>query len=83
MSLSDSVSMRALLDVVASFDDSGGASLGLAAWELCVDEELVTRAWQQAISQGLLSPAGNQGNEQFWRMNAAGWAAARSKRSDS
>ena len=46
--------------------------LGLVAWELCVGEELVAPAWQQAISQGLMKPAGHDGHEQLWRLSFAG-----------
>jgi hypothetical protein len=35
------ISVQAVLEVVGEFDASGGASVGLAAWELCVDERLV------------------------------------------
>src|SRR5450755_524 len=45
------VSLQQVLEVVAEFDDSGGASLGLVAWELCIDEELVAPAWQRAITE--------------------------------
>lgn len=46
------VSLQQLLEVVAEFDYAGGASLGLVAWELCVEEELVGSAWQRAIRRG-------------------------------
>jgi hypothetical protein len=39
------VSLHQVLKAVAEFDDSGGASLGFVAWELCVDEEVVAPAW--------------------------------------
>ena len=74
------VSLQQVIEVVAEFDDLGGASLGLVAWELCVDEELVAPAWQQAISHGLMRPAGRDWQEQLWRLGSAGWAAARSER---
>ena len=57
------VSLQQVLEVGAEFDTSGGASLGLVAWELCVDEELVAPAWQQAISHGLMRPAGRDWQE--------------------
>ena len=40
-------SLQAVLDVVAEFDEYGGASVGLVAWELCVDERLVAEAWNR------------------------------------
>jgi hypothetical protein len=73
------VSLQQVLEVVAEFDDSGGASLGLVAWELCVDEELVAPAWQQAIRHGLLTLAGRDRQEQLWRLSPAGWATTRSE----
>jgi hypothetical protein len=77
------VSLQQVLEVGAEFDDSGGASLGLVAWELCVDEELVAPAWQQAITHGLIRPAARDWQEQLWRLSSAGWAAARRKRRSS
>ncbi len=77
------VSLQQVLEVVAEFDDCGGASLGLAAWELCIDEQLVARAWQQAVSNGLIRPAGRDLQEQLWRLSSAGWAATRSERRSS
>ena len=77
------VSIQQVLEVVAEFDHSGGASLGLVAWELCVDEELVAAAWEQAISHRLISPAGRDWHEQLWRLSGAGWAATRSERARS
>ena len=77
------VSIHRVLEVAAEFDHFGGASLGLVAWELCVDEELVAAAWQQATSHGLMSPARRDWHEQLWRLSAAGWAATRSVRASS
>jgi hypothetical protein len=77
------VSLQQVLEVVAEFNDSGGASLGLVAWELCVDQELVAPAWQQAISHGLMSPAARDWQEQLWRLSSTGRAAARSERRSS
>jgi hypothetical protein len=73
------VSLQQVLEVGAEFDAFGGASLGLVAWELCVDEELVAPAWQQAITHGLIRPAARDWQEQLWRLSSAGWAAARRK----
>jgi hypothetical protein len=68
------VSIQQVLEVAAEFDDFGGASLGLVAWELCVDEELVAPAWQHATSHELLRAAGRDSQERLWRLSAAGWA---------
>jgi hypothetical protein len=71
-----SVSLQRLLEVAAEFDPFGGASLGLVAWELCVEEQLVAPAWRHAVGDGLLTPAGRDCQEQLWRLSPAGWAAA-------
>ena len=77
------VSLEQLLEAVAEFDDSGGASLGLVAWELCVDEELVAPAWRQAIRHKLIRRAGRDSQEQLWRLTPAGRALDRSERHSS
>lgn len=81
--LAPAVSIQQMLEVIAEFDHFGGASLGLVAWELCVDGDLVAAAWQQAISHRLMSPAGRDWQEQLWRLSAAGWAATRRERASS
>jgi len=43
-------------EAAAELDGSGGASLGLVAWDLCVEEHEVARVWERAIVDGLLSP---------------------------
>ena len=73
---SSPVSLQQLLEVVAEFDRYGGASPGLVAWELCVEEQLVAAAWQRATRDGLIAPAGRDHEEQLWRLSPAGWAAA-------
>lgn len=40
-----------LLNTVAEF---GSASLGLVAWELCLPEQALRRAWKQALREGLI-----------------------------
>lgn len=32
------ISLQAVLEVVGEFDACGGASVGLVAWELCIEE---------------------------------------------
>jgi hypothetical protein len=68
-----------VLEVVADFDESGGASSGLVAWELSVEERQVADAWTQAQAEGLLRPAAHDGvsDELMWRLTAGGWAARR------
>jgi hypothetical protein len=72
----DGISVRQVLEVVGDFDDFGGASLGLVAWELSVTEERVAAAWEQMLADGLLEPAGRDKihGEQLWRLTADGWA---------
>ena len=53
---SSPVSLQQLLEVVVEFDRYGGASPGLVAWELCVEEQLVAAAWQRATRDGFDRP---------------------------
>jgi hypothetical protein len=73
----DGISVRLVLEVLTDFDDLGGASLSLVAWELFVEEERVAGAWEQMLADGLLKPAGRDpaNDEQLWRLTAGGWAA--------
>ena len=68
-------SLQAVLEVVGEFDEYGGASVGLVAWELCVEERMVASAWERASATGLIAPAGYDQHERLWRLTAAGWAA--------
>jgi hypothetical protein len=76
------VSLGDALEVVAEFNDSGGASLGLVVWELGVEEHLVARAWQQAIRLGLLTSAVPDAQGQLWRLTEEGWAAVQGDRTE-
>ena len=49
------VDLEAVLQTVSEL---GRASLGLLAWELCVDRRAVATAWTAAIRDGMLKPAG-------------------------
>jgi len=71
------VSLRLVLEAAAELDSSGGASLALVAWELCVEEHEVAELWERAIAHGLLKPSGHDATygEQLWRLTAGGWAA--------
>jgi hypothetical protein len=71
------ISLRLVLQAVAALDSAGGASVGLAAWDLCVEEHELVDAWQRAIADGLLKPSGHHepNGEQVWRLTAGGWAA--------
>lgn len=78
-------SVQQVLEVLGEFDQSGGASFGLVAWELSVDEERILDAWEQAQADGLIKPAGNDplDGEQVWRLTVGGWAALRDGHHDS
>jgi uncharacterized heparinase superfamily protein len=79
------ISVQRVLEVVGDFDQTGGASLGLVAWELAVDEQRVIDAWEQAQADDLIKPAGNDPlhGEQMWRLTVGGWAARRAGHHDS
>jgi hypothetical protein len=74
------ISVQAVLEVAAEFDESGGASVGLVAWELCIDERLVLSAWERARAAGLIAQAGHDQHEQLWRLTPAGWAVHQGER---
>lgn len=74
------ISLQTVLEVLGEFDDSGGASTGLVAWELCIDEPLVLGAWERARAAGLIAKAGHDQHEQLWRLTAAGWATHQGER---
>jgi diguanylate cyclase (GGDEF)-like protein len=71
---SDGASVKDVLDVTALFDESGGASIELAAWELDVALGRVVSAWSRAIKQGFLEPAGTDeaSGEEMWRLSEDG-----------
>jgi len=72
----DDISVQQVLEVVGDFDESGGANVSLIAWELFVEEQRVSRAWGQAVAEGLLRRAGRDplDGERLWRLTAGGWA---------
>ena len=78
----DGSSVRLVLEVLADFDDLGGASPNLVAWELFVEEQRVADAWEQMPADGLLKPAGRDpaDDEQLWRLTPGGWAGRREHR---
>jgi hypothetical protein len=79
------ISVQQVLEVVGDFDQTAGASLGLVAWELSVDEERVIDAFERAQADGLIKPAGKDPlhGEQMWRLTVGGWAALRDPHRDS
>jgi diguanylate cyclase (GGDEF)-like protein len=70
-------SVQRLLEVVRDFEGSGGASLGLVAWELRVDEGAIADRWLEAQSGSLLEPSGRDRlhGEDMWRLTRLGWDA--------
>jgi DNA-binding HxlR family transcriptional regulator len=85
----DTVSLQTVLTVLADFDNLGGGSLGLVAWELYQAEEALAPAWARAIRERLLAPAGTDEvhGEDMWRLSERGWrthdAAGKSSPQDS
>jgi hypothetical protein len=78
----EKISEQGLLEVLADFDDLGGASIGLVAWELFITEREVSDAWALAVAAGWLAPAGRDDvfGEQMWRLTPAGWTARATNR---
>ena len=78
------VSVNDVLDVVARFDEFGGASVELTAWELNAHQPLVATAWSCAIRDGLLEPAGTEpdSGEDMWRLSDTGRRANKSAGED-
>ena len=70
----NAISGRGLLDVMADFDQFGGASRELVAWELCIEESAVSAAWSRAIADGLLERSGTEEvpGEVTWRLTTRG-----------
>jgi transposase-like protein len=64
-----------LLDTLVLFANNGGASASQVAWDLGAEEHHITQAWQQAINDGLISPAGHDHQHLIYQLTAAGWAA--------
>ena len=75
----DDISIRQVLETIGEFDRFGGASLGLVAWELSVEEHRMVSAWNAARARGLIKPASVEraSGERLWRLTADGWRALR------
>ncbi|HEY4996676.1 MAG TPA: hypothetical protein VII03_01695 [Solirubrobacteraceae bacterium] len=75
------IAVQELLEVLGAFDELGGASPGLVAWELFADEAAVTAAWEHALAEGWLRKAGEDpaDDEQLWKLTSRGWAAVRER----
>jgi transposase-like protein len=70
--MSRPVTLTDLLDTLVLFANDGGASASQVAWDLGTEERHITQAWQQAINDSLISPAGHQPG--IYQLTAAGWA---------
>ena len=73
----EKITEHGLLDVLADFDELGGASVGLVAWELFCTEAEVSEAWSVAVAAGWLAPAARDDvyGERLWRLTPEGWLA--------
>jgi hypothetical protein len=69
--MSADISVERLMAVMRDFDEFGGASIELVAWELGEPPSLLTTAWSEAIADGLLEPAGIDSifGEPLWRLS--------------
>ena len=67
------------LGALADFDDLGGMSLELLAWEFCVAPTAIAQLWDQLLNDGLLRPGRPDPTtgEVMHRLSAGGWAAIR------
>jgi hypothetical protein len=68
------ITIEHVLDVVHGFESFGGASIELVAWELCVEEDAVRRAWWEACRDGLLArgPIEPEFGEMLYRLSSRG-----------
>jgi hypothetical protein len=66
------ISVDRLLAVMRDFDEFGGGSLELVAWELGEPASRVEPAWSKLIADGLIEPAGIDSifGEPLWRLSA-------------
>lgn len=66
--------MHSLLDVMADFEQFGGASLELVAWELYTEDSAVSAAWSRAVADALIerSETHEVPGEATWRLTTWG-----------
>jgi len=81
---SPAVSLKDVLEVSAQFDEFGGASIELTAWELDAEPADVLSAWSLAIKEGFLEPGGTDrpSGEEMWRLSDHGRRALDTGRCD-
>jgi hypothetical protein len=65
------ISLERLMAVMRDFDEFGGASPELVAWELGEPPSRIIAAWSKAIAEGVLEPAGVDSvfGEPLWRLS--------------
>jgi hypothetical protein len=65
------ISLERLMAVMRDFDEFGGASLELVAWELGEPPSRISAAWTKAVDEGVLEPAGVDSvfGEPLWRLS--------------
>ncbi|MDQ6775674.1 MAG: hypothetical protein M3071_05500 [Actinomycetota bacterium] len=65
------ISLERLMAVMRDFDEFGGASLELVAWELGEPASRINAAWSKAVADGVLEPAGVDSvfGEPLWRLS--------------
>ncbi len=70
--MSVEISLERLMAVMHDFDEFGGASLELVAWELGEPPSRISAAWSKAVADGVLEPAGVDSvfGEPLWRLSA-------------
>jgi hypothetical protein len=64
------ISLERLIAVMRDFDEFGGASLELVAWELGEPPSRIRDTWSKAIADGVLEPAGVDSvfGEPLWQL---------------
>jgi hypothetical protein len=67
----DEISVDQLMVVMRDFDEFGGASIELVAWELGEPPSRLDAAWSRAVAEGMLEPAGVDSvfGEPIWRLS--------------
>ncbi|HEY5316749.1 MAG TPA: hypothetical protein VIJ20_02125 [Solirubrobacteraceae bacterium] len=66
------ISVERLMAVMRDFDEFGGASIELVAWELGEPTSRIDPAWSKLLADGRLEPAGVDSvfGEPLWRLSA-------------
>ncbi len=67
----DEISVDQLMVVMRDFDEFGGASIELVAWELGEPPSRLDAAWSRAVAEGMLEPAGVDSvfGEPLWKIS--------------